>query len=146
MGAAVPIPLRFVERTDPVERDAFLAITQDYQRDHFIRRFREKRGKAIHGISAEALAVIESGANAAIVIGAGQDSARFLEALGQQDASGLVRVVVNDAIRELIQSRANASQIRACARREGMSLLRGDGWEKALAGLTTVEEVLRVTT
>ncbi len=51
-------------------------------------------------LSAEALAVIESGANAAIVIGAGQDSARFLEALGQQDASGLVRVVVNDAIRD----------------------------------------------
>jgi branched-chain amino acid transport system substrate-binding protein len=51
-------------------------------------------------LSAEARAVVESGANAAIVIGAGADSARFLDALAQQDVSGLVRVVVNDAIRD----------------------------------------------
>jgi branched-chain amino acid transport system substrate-binding protein len=51
-------------------------------------------------LSAEARAVVDSGANAAIVIGAGEDSARFLAALGEQDISGLLRVVVNDAIRD----------------------------------------------
>jgi len=52
---------------------------------------------------------------------------------------------VSDAIRELVQSRANASQIRSVAMKEGMTLLCDDGLQKALAGTTTFEEVLRVT-
>jgi hypothetical protein len=31
------------------------------------------------------------------------------------------------------------------ARKQGMRTLRQDGWEKVKAGVTTVEEVLRVT-
>jgi general secretion pathway protein E len=52
---------------------------------------------------------------------------------------------VTDTIRELIQSRANASQIRAAAVREGMQMLCDDGLRKAVAGESTIEEVLRVT-
>jgi type II secretory ATPase GspE/PulE/Tfp pilus assembly ATPase PilB-like protein len=52
-------------------------------------------------------------------------------------------LTVDDAIREMIMGRANASQIRAAA--AGMKTLRNDGAHKILAGLTSVEEVLRVT-
>jgi general secretion pathway protein E len=66
---------------------------------------------------------------------------------GYRDRVGIFEILrVSDPIRELIQSRANASQIRAAAVAEGMTLLREDGLKKATAGTTTVEEVLRVTT
>jgi general secretion pathway protein E len=54
-------------------------------------------------------------------------------------------LVVDDAVRELIQSRANAADIKAAAEKIGMQNLRADGIAKALAGLTTPEEVARVT-
>ncbi|HEU4436575.1 MAG TPA: type II/IV secretion system protein, partial [candidate division Zixibacteria bacterium] len=54
-------------------------------------------------------------------------------------------LVVNDSIRELVAARASTAAILAEARKQGMKLLRQDGAEKVLAGLTTVEEVLRVT-
>ncbi|MCS6952908.1 MAG: type II secretion system ATPase GspE [Bryobacteraceae bacterium] len=52
---------------------------------------------------------------------------------------------MNDEIRKLIMRQADASQIAAAARRHGMRTLREDGWEKVRAGVTTPEEVLRVT-
>ena len=52
---------------------------------------------------------------------------------------------VGDEIRDSIQSRANASQIREIAVRQGVTLLRQDGLKKVDEGMTTVEEVLRVT-
>jgi general secretion pathway protein E len=52
---------------------------------------------------------------------------------------------VDDAVRERIQSRANSTEIKAAAERNGMQNLRADGIAKALAGLTTPEEVARVT-
>ena len=74
---------------------------------------------------------------------------RGCEACRQTGYSGRVGIfevlTVNDSVRELVQARANASQIRVQACREGMSLLRHDGLEKAFAKATTVEEVLRVT-
>ena len=54
-------------------------------------------------------------------------------------------LVVTDSIRELIAQRVSTSAILAEARKQGTKLLRQDGAEKVLAGLTTVEEVLRVT-
>lgn len=54
-------------------------------------------------------------------------------------------IVVTDQIRPLIISRASSSEIKAEALRQGMHTLREDGWAKALAGVTTVEEVLRVS-
>ncbi|MCI0329738.1 MAG: GspE/PulE family protein [candidate division Zixibacteria bacterium] len=54
-------------------------------------------------------------------------------------------LVVTDSIRELIAGRSSTAAILAEARKQGMKLLRQDGAEKILAGLTTVEEVLRVT-
>jgi general secretion pathway protein E len=54
-------------------------------------------------------------------------------------------LLVNDAVRKQIQATATASDINAAARASGMASLREDGIEKIRAGVTTVDEVLRVT-
>jgi type II secretory ATPase GspE/PulE/Tfp pilus assembly ATPase PilB-like protein len=54
-------------------------------------------------------------------------------------------LVINDQCRELVQTRANASQIRDAAVAAGMRLLSQDGIEKVRAGATTMAEVLRAT-
>ena len=51
---------------------------------------------------------------------------------------------ITDVIRELIMKRANASEVRSAAVKAGMTTMLEDGIEKAFAGITTVEEVLRV--
>ncbi len=52
---------------------------------------------------------------------------------------------VRDRIRELILARADAGAIRASALADGMVLLREDGFAKVRRGVTTIEEVVRVT-
>ena len=52
---------------------------------------------------------------------------------------------VDDAIRRQIQTMATAADINATARAAGMKTLREDGVAKVLEGVTTVDEVLRVT-
>jgi len=52
---------------------------------------------------------------------------------------------VNDGIRNLVLKRADAAGIHRAAREQGMINMSEDGIVKALAGQTTVEEVLRVT-
>ncbi len=54
-------------------------------------------------------------------------------------------MVVDDAIRDLIHRRASMAEIREEATRGGMKLLRQDGVAKAMAGVTTAEEVLQAT-
>lgn len=54
-------------------------------------------------------------------------------------------LVMSDAIRHHIASGADANVIRAQAIKEGMKTLRQDALEKLAAGLTTPEEVVRVT-
>ena len=54
-------------------------------------------------------------------------------------------LLVDDDIRALIMRRADATTIRRCALNKGMPTLRDDGAKKVLAGVTTTEEVLRVT-
>jgi len=53
-------------------------------------------------------------------------------------------LIVDDDCRQQIQSRANASQVRAAALRAGMTLLSHDGLLKVDAGRTTLAEVVRV--
>jgi type II secretion system protein E len=52
----------------------------------------------------------------------------------------------NEEIRRLILKNASSDQIREAARRDGMRSLAEDGWRLVAAGITTVEEVLSVTT
>jgi general secretion pathway protein E len=52
---------------------------------------------------------------------------------------------LNDEIRKLIMANEDAAQITAAARRNGMTSLREDGWMKVRSGITTADEVMRVT-
>jgi len=52
---------------------------------------------------------------------------------------------MNDELRRLIMRNADAAEITAAARRNGMRTLREDGWMKVRQGVTTADEVLRVT-
>ncbi|MEO0072248.1 MAG: GspE/PulE family protein [candidate division WOR-3 bacterium] len=49
----------------------------------------------------------------------------------------------NDEIRELIMSRPTTSALRNLARKHGMRTLWEDGIEKAMQGITTIDEVMR---
>ena len=52
---------------------------------------------------------------------------------------------VNESIRELIMQHASAEEIKRRAVANGMKTLRGDGVDKMRKGITTPEEVIRVT-
>ena len=54
-------------------------------------------------------------------------------------------LVVDDVIRELIMKRADAATIKKVAMQRGMHTLRQDGLKKFRRGITTAEEVMRVT-
>jgi type II secretory ATPase GspE/PulE/Tfp pilus assembly ATPase PilB-like protein len=53
-------------------------------------------------------------------------------------------LALDDDLREAIVRGASRLELRTMAEAHGMRPLRVDGWSKAEAGLTTVEEVLRV--
>jgi len=53
-------------------------------------------------------------------------------------------LVLSEPLRQAVLAGASLSALRAEARATGLVPLRADGWQKALAGITTVEEVLRV--
>jgi general secretion pathway protein E len=52
---------------------------------------------------------------------------------------------LNDEIRQLIMRNSDASILTQAARRNGMRNLCEDGWTKIREGVTTVEEVMRIT-
>jgi type II secretory ATPase GspE/PulE/Tfp pilus assembly ATPase PilB-like protein len=52
--------------------------------------------------------------------------------------------VMTDAVKDAIVHRATRTDLKVLAANEGLVSLRTDGWQKVQAGLTTVEEVLRV--
>jgi len=52
---------------------------------------------------------------------------------------------IDDEMREMIVTRKSAGEILEVARRKGLELMREDGWFKVKEGITTVEEVTRVT-
>jgi type II secretion system protein E len=54
-------------------------------------------------------------------------------------------LVTNEEIRQLITQACTSDVIKQAAIRNGMETLRMDGWHKTLRGITTVDEVLRVT-
>ncbi len=54
-------------------------------------------------------------------------------------------MVMNDSIRTLVLRRAEAREVQSEAIRGGMQTMYGHGMRKALAGITTIEEVFRVT-
>jgi len=52
---------------------------------------------------------------------------------------------LNDELRALILAKSDAATLTTAARRHGMRALREDGWMKVAQGVTSADEVLRVT-
>jgi len=82
------------------------------------------------------------------------DTTKFMRGVGCEDCRQLgyqgrlaiyELLVLNEALRPLILGRAASSTIAARAVEHGMRTLRVDGWNKVKNGVTTIEEVLRVT-
>ncbi len=65
---------------------------------------------------------------------------------GYYGRTGLYELMsISDAVRDRIMSRSPADQIVSVAQKEGLRLLRQDGWLKVSEGITTPEEVIRAT-
>ena len=74
------------------------------------------------------------------------DGCQTCGGLGYQGRIGIYEVlIVTQTIQKMIVGRATAGEIQDQAVRDGMLTMQQDGFVKALMGLTTVEEVLRVT-
>ena len=66
---------------------------------------------------------------------------------GYKGRVGIYEVLpITETIKELIMRGANADQIEEEARKEGMKTMVEDGFIKAVQGITSIEEVLRVIT
>ena len=65
---------------------------------------------------------------------------------GYRGRTGIYELfVVDEEVRSLIMKQAPAGELRRYATSRGMVTLREDGWDKACHGITTLEEILRVT-
>jgi type II secretion system protein E len=65
---------------------------------------------------------------------------------GYMGRTGIYEILlVSEQIKKMILEKAPSDTIKQKAMDLGMSTLKHDGWQKVLAGLTTPEEVLRVT-
>ncbi len=54
-------------------------------------------------------------------------------------------LMITNQLRGMIVERRSATDLQVVARKDGLKLMREDGWSKVLAGMTTVEEIVRVT-
>ena len=65
---------------------------------------------------------------------------------GFRGRTGLYELLqVTEGIEPLILGRSSSNAIKQKAVEEGMLTLRDDGWSKVLEGMTTIEEVVRVS-
>jgi general secretion pathway protein E len=68
------------------------------------------------------------------------------DGLGYKGRLAIVEfLVMTDDLRRLVMTHAQARQIEELALKEGMRTMYEDGMRKAVAGLTTIEEIMRVT-
>lgn len=71
---------------------------------------------------------------------------RHCREMGYSGRIGILELLINDpVIRKLCTEHASSGQIRDYARKNGWQTLRDAGWEKVLAGITSIDEILRVT-
>jgi type IV pilus assembly protein PilB len=54
-------------------------------------------------------------------------------------------MVMDDSLRDVITSNPDVTQLRKLCRERGLVTLRQDGFDKVIKGMTTVDEILRVT-
>jgi len=82
-------------------------------------------------------------ASAEIYHGAGCEECRHT---GYKSRTGIFELMImNEDLKQLVLGRASSDAIRGMAVSGGMHLLRESGWQKVREGITTVDEVLRVT-
>ncbi len=96
-----------------------------------------------HPDPAELLAIgVADVTGAELFRGKGCDDCR---GTGYRGRTGIYELFgITEEVRSLIVRKASAGEIRRHAGEKGMVTLREDGWARACAGLTTVEEILRV--
>lgn len=81
--------------------------------------------------------------NISVYEGKGCDSCKFT---GYKGRTAIYEfLLMDEGIRDLVLKRASSDQIKKKALEFGMHTLRMDGWEKIKKGLTTINEVIRVT-
>ena len=101
------------------------------------------RCKAAYRPTPQVAKLLQLDEQATLVRGAGCDACKRT---GYKGRMAIFEVLpVSDAIRELINARSASHIIRDAARAAHMRTLHEDGLAKARSGITTVEEVLRVT-
>ncbi len=90
----------------------------------------------------EALA-IDADPHTKLFRGRGCDDCR---GTGYRGRTGIYELFpITEDVRSLVLRRASSREIRRVAIDQGMVTLRQDGWSRAVEGVTTIEEVLRVT-
>src|SRR5215510_14367871 len=93
---------------------------------------------------ADLLAIgVTNGQGVELFRGAGCDACRKTGYKGRVGVYELF--IITEEVRSLILRKASSGEIRRMAVERGMISLREDAWAKARAGLTTVDEILRVT-
>jgi general secretion pathway protein E/type IV pilus assembly protein PilB len=65
---------------------------------------------------------------------------------GYQGRTAIYEIcVVTEPLRKMIMQKRDGSELKQCVISEGMMTLRQDGWRRVAQGMTTIEEVVRVT-
>ncbi|MHC4609765.1 MAG: GspE/PulE family protein [Planctomycetota bacterium] len=70
---------------------------------------------------------------------------KFFRGKGCRECRHFELMMINDELREMVVKHASATEILVVARRYGLKLMREDGWAKVRRGMTTIEEIDRVT-
>ena len=112
---------RLVRRLDPATREAFEAPAELIA-EHGLDRFTEQRPIMLYRPRADAP-------------GGGYHGRSAIAEL----------LVMNDELRSLLMRQADAATLEQAARRGGLRTLHEEGLRQAVAGVTSLEEVLRVT-
>ncbi|WP_179180053.1 type II secretion system ATPase GspE [Pseudomonas sivasensis] len=112
---------RLVRRLDPATREAFEAPAELIA-EHGLDRFTEQRPIMLYRPRADAP-------------GGGYHGRSAITEL----------LVMNDELRSLLMRQADAATLEQAARRSGLRTLHEEGLRQAVAGVTSLEEVLRVT-
>jgi type IV pilus assembly protein PilB len=80
---------------------------------------------------------------ASLFYGAGCDKCRKTGYTGRLGIYELL--VMDDGLRDMVTRNPNVAELRKLCRERGLITLRMDGIDKAIKGLTTIDEILRVT-
>ena len=84
-----------------------------------------------------------NGADPVLSVGSGCDACN---GTGYRGRTGIVEILVmTDEVRKAVVQRASAQDLQRAAMEAGMITMFEDGMKKAVAGLTTLDEILRVT-